>query len=327
MDTIKKIVAKIEEKEICSVGIVMHDNPDSDAIGSAIALENVLKQLQKKVTIITQNKVNKTYSTILGKGRTNKINVPSTKFDVLFILDCSEPERINVDCNELGQYCIVIDHHIGFNQYGNIYWCEDVVATAILIYRLVLYMIESGINIKLNEIIATALYMAIRGDTFNFRNPGVTANTHFVVAELLEHGADLEKVNEIERYQRSLLRLQQDVWNNMMYDSVYKIMYVLVTKRQIEDNKSSYREASCIVDMMKLVKDVDIAILFLANGKDVYIKTRSNIDVNLAKVMEEVGGGGHKNAAGAHCYTDSSYSLMNAVVQKIKNEMDYEKNS
>jgi phosphoesterase RecJ-like protein len=154
---------------------------------------------------------------------------------------------------------------------------------------------------------------------------GVDANTHFVVAKLLEQGANVETVNEIERYQRSLFKLQQDVWNNMMYDSVYKIMYVLITRHQIEDNKSSYKEASYIVDIMKLVKDVDVAILFLANGKNVYIKARSNTNVNIAKVMEEIGGGGHINAAGAHCYTDSAYSLMNSVVQKIKNEMDFEK--
>lgn len=325
MDTIEKIVAKVNENEMCNVGIIMHDNPDSDAIGSAIALEDVLKQLQKKVTIITQNKINKTYAVVLGKGRVNKINVPSNKFDFIFILDCSEQGRINVDYHDLSQYCIVIDHHTGFNRYGNIYWCEDVVATAMLIYRLISYMIENGFKIKFNEKIATALYMAIRGDTFNFRNPGVDANTHFVVAKLLEQGANVETVNEIERYQRSLFKLQQDVWNNMIYDSVYRIMYVLITRHQIEDNKSSYREASYIVDVMKLVKDVDVAVLFLSNGKNVYIKARSNTDVNIAKVMEEIGGGGHMNAAGAHCYTDSAYSLMNSVVQKIKNEMDFEK--
>ena len=40
-----------------NIAIVMHDNPDSDAIGSAIALENALKQMNKQVTIITQNKI------------------------------------------------------------------------------------------------------------------------------------------------------------------------------------------------------------------------------------------------------------------------------
>ena len=55
MDEQQEIIQSIID--VNNIAIVMHDNPDSDAIGSAIALENALKQMNKQVTIITQNKI------------------------------------------------------------------------------------------------------------------------------------------------------------------------------------------------------------------------------------------------------------------------------
>ena len=59
MDEQQEIIQSIID--VNNIAIVMHDNPDSDAIGSAIALENALKQMNKQVTIITQNKIKKKY--------------------------------------------------------------------------------------------------------------------------------------------------------------------------------------------------------------------------------------------------------------------------
>ena len=92
-----------------NIAIVMHDNPDSDAIGSAIALENALKQMNKQVTIITQNKIKKKYLDVFGKNRVNKINIPNDFFDILFVLDCSEECRINLDIRGYSNKIIVID--------------------------------------------------------------------------------------------------------------------------------------------------------------------------------------------------------------------------
>ena len=134
-----------------NIAIVMHDNPDSDAIGSAIALENALKQMNKQVTIITQNKIKKKYLDVFGKNRVNKINIPNDFFDILFVLDCSEECRINLDIRDYSNKIIVIDHHNGFEPYGDIYWCEDVIANSMLIYKLIKMMMDVGLNVILKE--------------------------------------------------------------------------------------------------------------------------------------------------------------------------------
>lgn len=326
MDIISQIIHDINRNDVCNVAIVMHDNPDGDAIGSAVALEEILKIKNKNVTIVTQNKISKNYNNILGKNRTNRINIPRNMFDILFVLDCSEINRISVDCGELSKYCIVIDHHINFKKYGDIYWCEDVVATSMLIYRLITQIIKQDNKIQFTEKIATALYLGIRSDSFNFRNPGTDAKTHLVTADLLNHSANVDIVNDIERYQKSIFVLQQEIWNNILFDSYYKIMYVVITKKQIEDAGSNFSEAAYLVDIMKLVKEVDVAVLFLVNKNYVYVKARSN-NVNISRVMEEFGGGGHKNAAGARIYSDSTFSTVNHIIEQIKQEIKQEKDA
>jgi len=323
MEVEKKIIQSIIGAN--DIAIVMHNNPDSDAIGSAIALENVLKQLNKQVTIITQNKIKKKYSEIFGSNRVNKVFIPNEYFDILFVVDCSDESRISINTKEFSDNVIVIDHHEGFSPYGNIYWCENVIANSMLIFKLIKMMIKTGLNVLFNENIATALYMGIRGDSFNFRNPNVTSTTFEVCAELLKYHVKCDLVNEIEKCSMGILRLEKLVWDSLLYDERYKILYVLITQDMLNYARATYEDASQIIDVMKLIKNVDVAIVFISSRKNVYIKTRST-KYNIAKVMQQYGGGGHRLAAGAVCYNDStSYALMNAVIKSIKEEIDDEK--
>lgn len=325
MEDVKaQIIKNILNHNVYDIAIVVHNNPDEDAIGSAMALENVLNQLNKNVTFITQNKINKKYINIVGKNRIKKINVPNNYFDAVFVLDCSEETRVGVDLYKLSDNIIVIDHHINFGRYGTLYWCENVIANTVMIYKLIKEMQERGIEISINKEIATALYMGLRGDSFNFRNPNVTAEAHEISAQLLKYGADIEEINNIERYPRSILQLEREVWSNVMFDQQYKIMYALINNDTIKNSNSTYAEASQIIDRMKLIQDVEVAVLFISTGSNVYIKIRST-KCDVAKVMEYYGGGGHKLAAGAVCFSDSPFSLMNAVIKKIKDEIDKSK--
>lgn len=322
MDEQQEIIQSIID--VNNIAIVMHDNPDSDAIGSAIALENALKQMNKQVTIITQNKIKKKYLDVFGKNRVNKINIPNDFFDILFVLDCSEECRINLDIRDYSNKIIVIDHHNGFEPYGDIYWCEDVIANSMLIYKLIKMMMDVGLNVLLNSKIATALYMGIRSDSFNFRNPNVTPETHEICSELLKYNADTEYINELEKYSRGILKLEIFAFNSLLYDEHYKIIYTIITKDMIDSTHSTFEDASQIIDVLKLIKNVDVALLFISAKGKIYIKARST-KYNVSKVMKQFGGGGHKLAAGAVCFSDSSYSLMNSVVKAMRLEIENKK--
>lgn len=322
MDIKTQIIEQINDAS--NIAIIMHDNPDADAIGSAIALEEILKQLNKNTAIITQNKIKKKYAQIFGKSRVNKYYLPNFYFDVLFVLDCSEQSRISIKLKDYSDNIIVIDHHKNFNPYGTIYWQENKISNSILIFYLIKELIKQKYNVFFTEIIATALYMGISGDSFNFRNLNTTAETHQISAELIEYGADLEYVNEIEKYSRSILKLEKQVWDNLIYDEQYKIIYAVISPQTIKDAKSTYEDASQIINVMRLISDVDVAIVFIPFKNKVYIKTRSH-SINVSRIMKLFGGGGHELAAGAVCYSDTTFSVVNSVIKKVKEAIDISK--
>ena len=67
--------------------IITHNNPDADAVGSSIFLEQMLINLNKTVDYIIQSKISPEFEPIVRKNRINKIFVPRyKKYDVVFIL-------------------------------------------------------------------------------------------------------------------------------------------------------------------------------------------------------------------------------------------------
>lgn len=316
----ESIIEQIKNKQLRSCAILTHDNPDADAIGSAVALEQILLQSGKnKVVIITQNKISKTYSEILGKDRVDRINIPSIRYDIVFVLDCSYPERVRFDYRFLGNNVVVIDHHAGYKPYGKVYWCKKVPSTTLMIYEL-----AKELNIQITPLLATSIYLGIDGDTLNFRTPNVTADTHRIVADLIECGADITLVHKIERIRKNVFDLLIKSWPSLMIDKQYKILWMTVTHQEIDDTKTDYSEVTSIIDILKTVQDMNVVLLFVVNGSKIYIQARSNT-IDISKVLGEFNGGGHKYAAGGMCYSDSTYSTINRVVKFIKEEIDSKK--
>ena len=89
------IVKTILDKNIKTIAIAMHNSPDGDSIGSAIAFEKALSKIGKKVDVLIHNKISDHYAPIVGNHRVNKIFTPShgKVYDLLFIVDCADPDR------------------------------------------------------------------------------------------------------------------------------------------------------------------------------------------------------------------------------------------
>ena len=321
MDVQSQIVSVIASEDINEIAIVGHDNPDADAIGSMIALEIILKQLDKKVTMITQTKVKPKYSKLFGKKRVNKINVPNNFFDAVFVVDCSDKGRARINIDEFSENIIVIDHHDGFKPFGTLYYFRRVIANTILIYDLFLELQNQGYTVEMTKELSTALYLGIVSDSFNFRAKDITSDVYRVVADLVDAKADIDYANQVESFPQTMIPLECELLRNILYDSNYKIMYATITKEMIDRTNSSYADAGQIIDVLRNYRDVDVAILFIKNRENVYVKIRSR-NINVAKIMKEFGGGGHRYAAGGVCYSDSEFWLMNNVMTRVKQEID-----
>lgn len=311
MNLVHEIANKIKGSE--SILIAMHDGYDADCIGSGFALKMALSTMNKNVDIMLQNKVSPMYSKIIGSENVNRISMPNKFYDLLIIVDSSTIDRISINLNQFSKFTIVIDHHQGFDSYGDMYLCEPLSSTGMIIHKLI-----KELNITIDKYIATCLYLTIVGDTNNFRNNNVNYYTHEITTDLIKSGANMKYVNNIfEKTSLSMIRLLGDVLSDIHYDKKYKICYLMVKNEHIKRTGSSYEEAAKLIEYIRNVEDCDIAFLFLQNKNGVRVKARSKTK-NVNEIMKHFNGGGHIFAAGAEIYGSDPYSIINRVLLVTK---------
>lgn len=314
LDTRKQIIQKLSSKNVKSIAIAMHNSPDGDCIGSAVALEKSLLKIGKKVDIILHSRINSCYAPIIGKERVGKLFIPPQNkvYDVLILVDCAEPSRTVEDIEKRAKFIITIDHHYGMKPYGNIYLYEHAASTGMIIHKIVKMLAP------IDEQIANALYLTIRSDTCSFKNNNTDVKAHETAGELLFSGANLQLINEIyETRSLSMVRLMGYTLADVMYDRQYKIVHLIVRIDQIKKAQSTFEEASQLIDYIRGIEGAEIAFLFLEGNDNVRIKARSK-NTNVSEIMAEFNGGGHPTASGAMLYSDDVYSVADAVVTRTK---------
>lgn len=304
----QRIINYITNKYINNIAIVTHLSPDGDAIGSSVALALALESIHKKVDVIIP--AQSTNFNILTK-EVNIVHKPCKLYDLTILVDCSTLERTIYGLEEISKFLIVIDHHIDSAPLGNLYLCEDVAATAMIIYQLLLDM-----NIIITSEIATALYAGIVSDTSYFANNNVTPEVHIITADLLTKGANLKIINNIFLLKQfKVSKLINDLITNAVLNRDYHIVYTILLQEDLEKYNLSYDILGYIMTELKNIKEAEIAFLFIESKYDTKIKVRSrSFEVN--KIMQYFDGGGHKYAAGASINSVDVYRIADSVVSQ-----------
>ena len=317
-----------------TISIITHWSPDGDAMGSSLGLYRYLKNLGKNVKVIVPNE----YPAFLKWLPNDKyvlnheINPKAAekhvaKSDIIFTLDFNTLKRIE----KLGEAIlrnsvatkIMIDHHQQPDDYAQLYY-HDVTAcsTCELIYDLICGI--SGKN-AIDKQIATCLYTGIMTDTGNFRFRSVTANTHRIVAGLIEKGADNASIYSAvqDDYSESRMRLVgYCLYEKLKILREYNSAYICLTQKEVESFDFEKGDTEGLVNYALSIRGIKFSAFFME--RDGMIKTsfrsKGNFDVNQF-ARKGWSGGGHMNAAGG-AFTKS----MKECEEKFLRELEENKN-
>lgn len=311
----QKIIGLINNKLIKNIAITFHYAPDGDAIGSAVALALALESsLNKSVDIITRS-----YSSIFTPiiQNVNIVKHVKKKYDLCILLDCSSRERtINLD--EVSKLLVVIDHHVNNTPIGNYYWCENKAATAMLIFDLLKRM-----RICLTEEIATALYLGLYTDTSGFTNSNMLPSVHYQASVLLSQGANLNIINQICKEKKlSTFKLLSDIFNKIIYDSQYKIVYLVLMKEDLDKYHVAYDITEYLMEELKFIQEAELAFLFIESNNNTKIKARSKGNFRVDTIMAYFNGNGFPFAAGAVISSTNIYMIAMNVIARAKQYLD-----
>ncbi len=293
---IKDIIAAINKGE--NFLITSHIKLDGDALGSELALYLTLIESGKKAVVYNEDQTPGHYSFLPAAEKILHELPDVNDFDVAFILDCSEIERVGDKAKEIAKIkkIINIDHHISNNGFSPLkLWDGQASSTGELMFRLFKQM-----NISMTPEICTNLYAAILTDTGGFRYASTSKDTLWVAGNLVEGGANPQWISEniYESDAPAKIFLLKKTLETISLDMENQVGSLVVTKKALSEAGATYEHTEGFVDILRSVKGISISVLYTQLDDNLYkLSLRSKGKVNVEKIAKMFGGGGHVNAA------------------------------
>lgn len=315
---IKEILAAISSGK--KFLITAHVRLDGDALGSELALYLMLKDLGKEAVIYNQDATPEHYRFLPAAEHIVHDLEHVEKFDVGFILDCSELERvgsISADVVKI-KTLINIDHHVSNGGFSKLRLVDPKASsTGELLYRLMRKM-----HVKMTKDICTNLYAAILTDTGGFRYSSTHHDTLRAAGDLVEGGADPQWISEniYESDPPAKLKLLSKVLETLEMNPDRKTASMIVTFEHLRQTGATMEHTDGFIDIPRTVKGINIAMLYTQMGeKQFKLSLRSKGKVNVEKIARKFGGGGHVNAAA--CRIDGDIETIKTQVLEAVKEL------
>lgn len=328
-----KFLALVNEAK--SIVIIQPENPDADSLGTAVALEEILADAGKSVSLFCTIDMPKYLHYIDGWARVERDW--TGKYDLAIIVDTSAEALLmkTLETPHIRHFLehspvAVIDHHLEGDEGGNDlpFSHELVLDEAAAATSQIVYAIAASNKWDINVRAATAMLASILGDTLGLSTQSVTKNTIEIVASLMEHGAhpaDVEqKRREFMKKPADILTYKGELIHRIEYHNDDRLATVHIPWEDIEKYSDRYNPSVLVLDEMRLVEGVDVAIAIKTypDGK-LTGKIRANIPV-CDKIAGYFGGGGHAYSAGFKIY-ESHDAAMKELIQatdKVLKEYD-----
>ena len=290
---LKKAVAKAK-----TAVITTHIDPDGDAIGSVLALGMILEKIGLSVTLYSADDIPKIYRFLPGIEKIKKEIFPHFRFDLAFIVDCSLLSRVGgkYDFKQLAPVIINIDHHPDNSHFGDLNYVMNTSSVAEEIYDIADYF-----GIKPDKKIADCLYTAMITDNGNFRYENTTVNTFYIAAVLVKAGVSTHELTTkiYDMRPLSAVKINARALLDLKITSDQKIAWSAVTEKMMQDVGAKGEDLLGIVDRIRSIEGVEVAVFFREDKNKVKINFRSKEKVNVSEIAKRFNGGGHAKAAGA----------------------------
>ncbi len=285
---------------------VCHQDPEADALGSALGVALALESLGARVNAVCADPVPAMYDFMPHIGRFLTDPEPDLDPDLIVVCDCGDLERtgrVLAEHAELfGRVPIVdIDHHVSNPRFGAVDWVDATAAATC--EQVTLLLPHLGLPIDaLDGDIAAVLMAGVVIDTANFQHPNTTPRTLRVGAELLAAGAPLPLIaRRIYRTKpNAQLRLFGRVLARLEASDDGRLVWSVLSDADLDAAGAGPQHSEGIIDLLAQSESAEVAIIFKDQGERARMSVRTRDGgVDATALTGAFGGGGHARAAGA----------------------------
>lgn len=283
--------------------ITTHIFPDADGIGSEISLALALKRLGKSVLCVNEKPLLERYEYLAPSkivfGIDELTSEDLDNIDLMIVVDTNTVARAGKKMMNLAESkqipVLYIDHHpcpeiIKKNN------CIDTTyaATGQVVGELIL-----SLGIEFDQQMALPIYTAILIDTSSFRYPTVSADTHRLIAMLMDTGVEPPiAYNQIYGTKKvDHMHLLASVLRTADTNKSGKVAWITITKETLEKYDVDIEDTHAFINHLLVLDGIEVACMFRDDGHQVKVSLRSPGNIDVGIIATGIGGGGHSHSA------------------------------
>lgn len=303
--------------------IAGHLNPDGDSLGCTLAVTSLLERLGKKVYAYAAPAIGNDLKFLPGLSKVHVGILPAEpNFDTVVLLECSDRQR-GGDLHSVLQNAktlINIDHHLVSEAYGDVNHIDSgASSTAEIIFQLFEASQDPIVLPTPDE--ATCLYTGVVTDTGRFVHSNTTAEALRVASALVALGADITQINQVIYFTKSYmeLKLLGRALEKMELRFNNKYSQIILTKRDFEAFGAIASQTQGIVSQPTMIPGVEVSALIKEEPDKVSVNLRSRNGVDVSKIAQYFGGGGHARASGFKVTGATVHEVADKLAEVVEN--------
>jgi phosphoesterase RecJ-like protein len=281
--------------------LTTHENPDGDGISAQVGLHALLVSQGKSVKIVNNDPLPDKYrfmdtEGIVAGGKLGKLP-KDFHLIVLDTTDSGHMGKIGRKLLDKAKKTYFIDHHNGMDRDVAQNWIDSSrSSTAEMICDL-----ASHYKFQFPLHISRALFAGIVYDTGSFIYPKTSSHTLEVASDLVRGGVKPKEIHSLlyENKPASSFKLLALIQATFTTDYDDKLAIQVMTKGMLKKAGAEYEASENVINYPLKCPEILVSVFFKEDHEGKWrasIRSKGNIDV--AAFSQELGGGGHKNAAG-----------------------------
>lgn len=304
-------------EQVKTVAIGGHVRPDGDCVGSCMGVYQYIKTWYPEIEVdVYLEDIPESFKRLIAVSDQIKGEVAEVKaYDLFITLDCADVARLGFSSAlfENAKHTICVDHHVSNAAFADDnHIVPDASSTSELIYHLLPYE-------KITKEIAECLYLGIVHDTGVFQYSCTSPETMEAAANLMRKGIRANEIIDKTFYEKTYA--QNQILGRALLESILfmdgKCIFTCLTKKIMDFHGVKPKDLEGIVSQLRVTEGVEVAIfLYQTDEQEFKVSLRASGDVDVSKVAQKFGGGGHKKAAGV-TMKGTMHEIINNLSEQI----------
>lgn len=299
-----------------TVAVGGHVRPDGDCVGSCMGLYQYIKTWYPDIeTDVYLEDIPNSFKFMKATADIQH-EVKEKEYDLFIALDCGDMGRLGFSGTlfENAKETLCIDHHVSNQAFAKENYIKpDASSTSELVFEL----IDKS---RLTKEIAECLYLGIVHDTGVFQYSCTAPETMMAAAELMRTGIDYSKIINDTFYQKTYA--QNQILGRALLESVLfmdgKCIVSVIDKSTMDFCGVTSKDLEGIVSQLRVTEGVKVAIfMYEIENSEYKVSLRADDDVDVSKIAQYFGGGGHKKAAGV-TMKGTAHDVINNIAGQIE---------